>query len=62
MVFLYYSISDQYKTKEICSRVVSEDPFLVGYCPDKYITQNIRDKAVDDSIGTLKLISDWFVN
>ena len=32
------SIADQYKNQEMCDRVVSEDPFFIVYCPDKYIT------------------------
>ena len=28
---------------------------------DKYITQKMCDKAVDDSLAALKLIPDWFV-
>ena len=35
-------------------------PFVI-YCPYKYITQEMCDEAVDDSIATLKLISNWFV-
>ena len=45
----------------MCDRVVSEDPFLILYCPDKYITQRMCDKAVDDSLAALKLIPSWFV-
>ena len=45
----------------MCGRVVSEDPFLIVYCPDKYKTQKMCDKAVDDSLAALKLIPDWFV-
>ena len=41
-------------------KVVSEDPFLIVYCPDKYITQEMCNETVDDSIATLKLIPDWF--
>ena len=41
--------------------VVSEDPFLIVHSPDKYITQRMCDKAVDDSLAALKLIPDWFV-
>ena len=29
------SVSDQYKTQEICDRVVPEDPFMLIYCPDR---------------------------
>ena len=42
-------------------RVVSEDPSLTVYCPDKYITQRISDEAVDVSLAESKLIPDWFV-
>ena len=31
------------------------------YYPDKYKTQRMCDEAVDDSLASLKLISDWFV-
>ena len=44
----------------MCDRVVSEDPFLTIYCPDKYITQKVCGEAVDDFLATLKLIPDWF--
>ena len=42
----------------MCDRVVSEDPFLIVYCPDKYITYKMCDIAVDDSLAALKLIPD----
>ena len=42
-------------------RVVSEDPFMIVYLPDKYKTQRMCDEAVDDSLEALKLIPDWFV-
>ena len=42
-------------------RVVFEDPSLIEYCLDKYITQRMCDEAVDDFLAALKLISDWFV-
>ena len=45
----------------MCERVVSEDSFLVVYCPDKYKTQRMCDEAVDGSLAALKLIPDWFV-
>ena len=41
-----------------CVTVVSEDAFLIVYCPNKYITQKMRDKAVDDSLAALNLIPD----
>ena len=45
----------------MCDRVIYENPFLIVYCPDKYITQNKCDEAVDDCLATLELIPDWFV-
>ena len=45
----------------MCDRDVSEDPSLIVYCPDKYITQKMCDEAVDDSVAALKLIPYWFV-
>ena len=38
--FLFDSIPDLYKTQEMCCRVVSKNPFLIGCCPDKYLTKN----------------------
>ena len=39
MFFVFNSIPNWYKTQEMCGRVVSEDLFLIVYCPDKYKTQ-----------------------
>ena len=44
-----------------CETVVSEHPFLIVYYPDRCITQKMHGEAVDDSLATLKLISDQFV-
>ena len=37
--FLFDSIPDQGKTPEMCDRAISDYPFLIVYCPNKYITQ-----------------------
>ena len=50
MFFVFDSIPDQYKTQEVYDIVVSLYPFLILYCPDKYITQKMVDETVDDSI------------
>ena len=42
-------------------KVVSEDPFLIVYCPDKYKIQIMCREAVDDSLAVLKLKPDWIV-
>ena len=44
----------------MCNRIVSEDPSLIVYCPDKYKTQIICDEVVDDILWALKLISDFY--
>ena len=42
----------------MCDRIVSDDPFLIVYCPDEYTTQRICYEAVDDFLAALKLIPD----
>ena len=59
--FVFNSIPSQYKTYEMCDRVVFEDPFTIVYCPDKYKTQKMLDKGVDDSVAALKCIPNGFV-
>ena len=43
------------------NRVISEDPFILVYCPDKYKVQIMCDEAVDDCLAALKFIPDGFV-
>ena len=50
--FVFDSIPDWYKTREMCDRVVSENLASIVYCPDKYKTQRMHDKAIDDSLST----------
>ena len=38
----------------MCDKVVSEDPFFIVYCHDKYKTQRMCDEAVDGSLAALK--------
>ena len=33
---------------------------MLKYCPDKYKTQEICDKAVDSSLLELNFVPDWF--
>ena len=44
-----------------CVTAISEDPFMLVYCPDKYKTQRMYDEAVDDGLAALKFISNLFV-
>ena len=46
------------KLKKMFDKVVSEDPFLIVYCPDKYKIQIMCREAVDDSLAVLKLKPD----
>ena len=41
--------------------VVSLYPSFMVYSPHKYITQEMCDEDVDDSLAPLKIIPDWFV-
>ena len=45
----------------MCDKIISENPFMLKYCPDEYITQKMCDKAVDDFLPTLDFVPDWFV-
>ena len=39
MFSVFDSISDWYKTQEMCDRVACEYRFLIAYSPDKYKAQ-----------------------
>ena len=53
---VFDSITDNYRTQEICNLAVSlYFPFIV-YCPYKFITQEMFDEAVNDSLVAIKLI------
>ena len=54
-------VPDQYKTKEMCNRIISDDPFSLRYVSDQYKTQQMCDKAVDDFLPTLNFVPNWFV-
>ena len=36
--FLFKSASEKYKSQEMRDNVVSKDPFMLKYCPDRYKT------------------------
>ena len=40
----------------MCDWVVSEDPFLIIYCPNKYKTEGTCHEAADDCLVALKFI------
>ena len=45
----------------MCNRVISEDSFMLIYCPYRYKTQKMSDEAVDDCLAVSKFIIYWFV-
>ena len=45
----------------MCDKTISENPFMLKYCPDKYITQKMCDRAVDDFLPSLNFVPDFFV-
>ena len=47
--------------KRNCGRGVSEDTFILIYCPNKCKTLKIGDEAVGNCLGALKFICDWLV-
>ena len=57
MSFVFDSVSDWYKTQELCEKVVSKDAFMLEYCLDRYKTQEMCDKEVDAFLSTLKFIA-----
>ena len=63
--FVFDSIPDKYKTQEIRSLAVSLYFSFTVYCPYKYITQEMCDEAVNDSLAALFPIDllqvKWFV-
>ena len=44
----------------MCDKIVCNGPFMLKYCLDRYKTQNICDKVVDDFLSTLKFVPDQF--
>ena len=44
--FVFTSVPDQCKTQEIGNRVISEDPFMLIYCLNRYKTQKMFDEAL----------------
>ena len=45
----------------MCNKIVSDDPFKLKYCHDRYKTQEMYNKVVDDFLPALKFVRDGFV-
>ena len=54
-------IPDQYKTQEICEKLVSKETNMLKYCVSTYKTLKMYDRAVDACLLALKFVPDQFV-
>ena len=45
---------------DMFDRAVPNDPFMLKYCLNRYKTQEISNKAVDDFLPASKFTPDWF--
>ena len=45
----------------MCEKAFSEDSFMLKYCLDRYKTQEMHDKAVNNFLPTLKFVPHWFI-
>ena len=41
---------DQYKTQEMCDKVVKENPRVLELVPDQFVTQEMCNEAVKESL------------
>ena len=44
--FVFDSVPDQCKTREMCDKIVSDDSSMLKYCHDRYKTQEMCNKVV----------------
>ena len=51
-------IPDQYKTQEICEKLVSKETNILKYCVSTYKTLKMYDRAVDACLLALKFVPD----
>ena len=56
--FVFDFITNQDQSQEMCNSIICADPFSLTYVPNQYKTKQMYDKAVDDCLAPLKLISD----
>ena len=57
----FFVITDCFKTKEMCIKVVEVDPWQLEHTPNHLKTQGICNKAVKDYLFSLQFVPDWFV-
>ena len=44
----------------MCDSVISEKPFMLVYCPDRYKSRKMRDEVVDHCLAALEFVPDCF--
>ena len=54
------SLSDNFKTQEMCNKAVEKDPCLLGEVPDHFKPQEMCNKAVEKDPCSLKYVPDCF--
>ena len=57
---VFESVHDGYKIREMSDEVVSNNPFMLKNCLDRYETKKLCDKAVHDCLPTFKFVHCWF--
>ena len=57
--FIIKYVPDQYKTKEICDKVIGNGGML-GFIPDYYKNQKMCDKALNNYSHALRFVADCF--
>ena len=56
LLFAILHIPNQYKTQQMCDKLILEDPGMLQFIPYHYKTQEMCDKAVDYHLFTLESI------
>ena len=58
LCLILFPINKLNETQEMSDKMVSDYPFELNYCHDKYKIQEICNKSVDDFIPALKFVLD----
>ena len=57
--FVFDSVPYQYKTQEMCDKIVFKEPLILKYCLNGYSkTKKMSNKADDAFLPTLKFVPD----
>ena len=61
LVILYFILLSIDIRLKKCVTIVSEDLFMLIYCPENYKIQAMCEEVVDDYLVALKFVPHWFV-